>query len=88
MIKNEDEGVSVGGRRISNLRYAYDTAITAENENKLHTLADRLNEEGKHFGMKMNIKKTKTMVISKKKEIPNVKIELDGQEVEQVSKCV
>ena len=36
----------------------------------------------------MNIKKTKTMVISKKKEIPNVKIELDGQEVEQVSKFV
>ena len=76
VIEKEDEGVSVGGRRISNLRYADDTAITAENENKL--LAERVNEEGKHFGMKMNIKKTKTMVISKKKEIPNVKIELDG----------
>ena len=28
------------------------------------------------------------MVISNKKEIPNLKIELDGQEVEQVSKFV
>ena len=28
-----DEGVSAGGRRISNLRYADDTAITEENEN-------------------------------------------------------
>ena len=36
--------------------------------------------------MKMNIIKTKTMVIRKKKEIPIVKIELDGQEVEKVSK--
>ena len=36
----------------------------------------------------MNIIKTKTIVISKKKEIPNVNIELDGQEVEQVSKFV
>ena len=60
----------------------------AENENKLQTLSERVNEEGKHFGMKMNIKKTKTMVISKTKDIPNVKIELDGQEVEQVSKFV
>ena len=59
MIENEDEGVSVGGRRISNLRYADDTAITAENENKLQTLAERVNEDGKHFGMKMNIKRPK-----------------------------
>lgn len=88
VIENEDEGVSVGGRRISNLRYADDTAITAENENELQILAYRVNEEGKHFGMKMNIKKTKTMVISKKKELPNVKIQLDGQAVEQVHKFV
>ena len=38
--------------------------------------------------MKMNIKKTKTMVVSRKSEIPKVKIHLDGQEVEQVSKLV
>ena len=61
VIENEDEGVSVGGRTISNLRYADDTALTTENENKLQTLAERENDEGKHFGMKMNIKKTKTI---------------------------
>ena len=83
-IESEDEGVSVGGRRISNLRYADDTAITAENENELQILAERVNQEGKDFGMKMNIKKTKTMVVSRKSEIPKVKIHLDGQEVEQV----
>ena len=54
-IESEDEGVSVGGRRISNLRYADDTAITAENENELQILAERVNQEGKDFGMKMNI---------------------------------
>ena len=87
-IESEDEGVSVGGRRISNLRYADDTAITAENENELQIPAERVNQEGKDFGMKMNIKKTKTMVVSRKSEIPKVKIHLDGQEVEQVSKFV
>ena len=59
VIENQDEGVSVGGRRISNLSYADETAITAENENKLQTLTERVNEEGKYFGKKMNITKTK-----------------------------
>ena len=36
--------------------------------------------------MKMNIKQTNIMVISRKIEIPDVKIELDGQEMKQVSK--
>ena len=52
-IESEYEGVSVGGRRISNLRYADDTAITAENENELQILAERVNQEVKDFGMKM-----------------------------------
>ena len=51
-------------------------------------LANRVNEEGKHFGMKMNIKKTKTMVISQKVEAPKVNITLDGQPVEQVERFV
>ena len=41
VIENEDQGLLVGGRRISNLRYADDTSITAENENKLQILAER-----------------------------------------------
>ena len=56
-IESEDKGVSVGGRRISNLRYADGTAITAENENELQILAERVNKEGKDFGTKMNIKR-------------------------------
>ena len=71
-IENEYEGVSVGGRRISKLRYADDTSITAVKEHKLNMLAERVNEEGKHFGMKMNIKRQNQKVISKEKEIPNV----------------
>ena len=51
-------------------------------------LANRVNEEGKHFGMKMNIKKTKTMVISRKVEIPKVNITLDGKPIEQVERFV
>ena len=88
VIENENEGVSIGGRRTSNLRYADDTGIMAESERELQTLANRVNEEGKYFGMKMNVKKTKTMVVSRKTEIPKVNITLDGQLVEQVTKFV
>ena len=88
VIENDDDGVSIGGRRISNLRYADDTGITAESERELQMLAKRVNEEGKHFEMKMNIKKTKTMVISRKVETHKVNITLDGQPVEQVERFV
>ena len=74
MIKNEDEGVLIVGRRISNFRYADDTEITTENEKKLQKLCEKFNEKGKHFGMKMNIKKTKAIVISKKREIAQYEI--------------
>ena len=78
-------GVSIGGRKVSNLRYADDTALTAESGPELQRIATRVNEAGKAFGMKMNVKKTKTMIVSKKAVVPRVNIELDGQVLEQVS---
>ena len=45
--------------------------------------ANRVNE-GKHFGIKMNIKKLKTMVMSRKAETPKVSITIDCQTVKQV----
>ena len=59
-------GVSIGGRKVSNLRYADDTALTADSGPELQRIATRVNEAGKEFGMKMKVKKMKTMVISKK----------------------
>ena len=78
-------GVSIGDRKVSNLRYADDTALTAESGPELQRIATRVNEAEKAFGMKMNVKKTKTMIISKKAVVPRVNIELDGQVLEQVS---
>ena len=59
-------GVSVGGKRLSNLRYADDTALMAESETELQRIVDRVNEVGKEFGMKINVKKQKTMVVNRK----------------------
>ena len=71
-------GVCIGGRKVSNLRYADKPALTAESGPELQRIATRVNEAGKKFGMKMNVKKTKTMIISKKAVVPRVNIELDG----------
>ena len=75
------EGVIVGGASINNLRYA----LIAESEGSLQALLDEVNEAGKTFNMKMNAKKTKTMIITKKENKPNINITIDGTDIEQVT---
>ena len=51
----------------------------------LQRLMDRLNEVAKSYKMKINVKKTKTMVVSRT-EGKTVNILIEGQKVEQVKK--
>ena len=48
----------------------------------MQRLMDRMNETSKRYGMKINVKKTKTMIVSKSGGVVNVLV--DGQKVEQV----
>ena len=57
---------------------ADDTALLAGNEKELSELTIKINEVGKQFGMKINIKKTKAMVVSKKPNPPKINIGIDG----------
>ena len=82
------KGVNVGGTNYNNLRYAGDTALLAGNEKELSDLTSKINEVGKQFGLKINIKKTKTMVVSKKPNSPKINIAIDGQHIEQVTSYV
>ena len=74
-----------GRHNYSNLRYADDTALLAGDENELSELISKINEVGKQFGMKINIKKTKAMVVSKKLNSPKINIAIDGEQIEQVA---
>ena len=58
-------GIKVGGRLISNLRYADDTALCASSYEDTCVLLDNINERGKEKNMKLNAKKTKVMHIGK-----------------------
>ena len=40
-------GVDVGGQKLSNLRYADDTAVLADSERDINELVERVNEAGK-----------------------------------------
>ena len=55
-------GIKIFRRNISNLRYADDTTLMAESEEKLKSLLMKVKEESEKVGLKLNIQKTKIMV--------------------------
>ena len=54
-------GIKIAGRNINHLRYANDTILRAENEEKLKSLFMKEKEESEKFDLKLNIQKTKIM---------------------------
>ena len=74
-------GIKIGGRNISNLRYADDTALCADSHDDICQLLNNINAEGKLKNMKLNAKKTKVMYVGKGQYQD---IEIDGQVLERV----
>ena len=68
-------GIKIGGRNISNLRYADDTTLMAEGE-ELKSLLMKV-EESEKVGLKLNIQKTKIMASG-----PITSWQIDGEIIE------
>ena len=51
-------------RNTNNFRYADDTTLMAESEEKLKSLLMKVKEESEKAGLKLSIQKTKIMVLS------------------------
>ena len=66
-------------RNINNLRYADDTTLMAESEEKLKSLLMKVKEESEKVGLKLNIQKTKIVASS-----PITSWEIDGETVEKL----
>ena len=47
-------GVKIAGRNISNLKYADDTTVMAESEEKLKTLLMKVKEQSEKAGLKQH----------------------------------
>ena len=68
------------GGNINNLRYADDTTLTAESEEKLKSVLRKVKEEREKVGLKLNIQKTKIMASG-----PITSWEIDGETGKTVS---
>ena len=73
-------GIKIVGRNISNLRYADDTTLVAENEEELKNLLMKVKEESEKVGLKLIIQKTKIMASS-----PIISWQIDGETMETVT---
>ena len=60
-LEETQAGIKISGRNINNLRYADDTTLMAEIEEKLKSLLMKVKEESEKVGLKLNIQKTKIM---------------------------
>ena len=54
-------GIKIAGKNINNFRYADDTILMAESEEKLKSLLMKVKEESEKVGLKLSIQKTKIM---------------------------
>ena len=71
--------IKISGRNINNLRYADDTTLMVEGEEKLKSLLMKVNEECEKVGLKLNIQKTKIVASS-----PITSWQLNGKTMETV----
>ena len=76
-------GIKIAGRNTNNLRYANDSTLMAESEEKLKSLLMKVKEESEKVGLKLNIQKTKIMASGLSFGITSW--EIDGETVETVS---
>ena len=60
-LEEAQAGIKIAGRNISNLRYADDTTLMAESEEKLKSVLMKVKDESEKIGLKLNIQKTKIM---------------------------
>ena len=62
-LDESQAGIKIAGRNINNLRYAYDTTLTAESEEELKSLLMKVKEKSEKVGLKLNIQTTKIMAL-------------------------
>ena len=79
-LEEAHSGIKIAGRNINNLRYADDTSLMTECEEKLKSLLMKVKEESEKVGLKLNIQKTKIMASG-----PIASWEIDGETVETVA---
>ena len=79
-LEEAQAGIKIARRNINNLRYADDTALTAESEEELKSLLMKVKEESEKVDLELNIQKTKIMASD-----PITSWQIDGETVETMT---
>ena len=79
-LEEAQAGIKTAGRNINNLRYADDTTLMAQSEEKLKSLLIKVKVESEKLGLKLNIEKMKIMASG-----PITSWQIDGETVETVA---
>ena len=82
-LEDHEGTVSIGGRTITNLRFADDIDGLAGEEEELANLVERLDKASTAYGMEISAKKTKLMTNSTTGI--NTEIKVNGQKLETVT---
>ncbi|KAI8429179.1 hypothetical protein MSG28_007716 [Choristoneura fumiferana] len=64
-LENWTDGIPIGGKNISNLRYADDTTLIATSRENIAKLLHRIERVSLQFGLKINRQKTKMMIVDR-----------------------
>ena len=78
-LEEAQAGIKIAGRNINNLRYADDTTLLVESEEKVKSLLMKVKDKSEKVGLRLNIQKTKIMASG-----PITSWEIDGETVETV----
>ena len=79
-LEEAQAGIKIAGRNINHLRYADDTTLMAESEEKLKSLLMKVKEESEKVGLKLNIQKTNIIASG-----PMTTWQIGGETVETVA---
>ena len=75
-LEKVQAGIKIARRNINNLRYADDTTLMAESEEKLNSLLMKVKEESEKVGLELNFQKMKIMTSG-----PITSWQIDGETV-------
>ena len=76
-------GIKTAARNINNFRYADDTTLMAESEEKLKSLLMKVKEESEKVGLKLNVQNAKIMASG-----PITSWQIDEETMETVTEFV
>ena len=83
---DDENSISIGGKNITNIRFADDTALLAFSEAALQKLIDLVVEESKKNCLELNAAKNIVMIVTKKNKelIPSLNISVNDVKLEHV----